>query len=157
MAPQHIAKTAIITPFGLFEYLFMPFRLRDTAQTFQRFMDRLFKHLPFVFIYLDDLIIASSTLEEHYDHLRQIFTILQENGLQINPAKCVFAASAVEFLGHRVDQHGVRPLQRHIQAISDFPPPQDVKQLQQFLGMVNFYRRFFPGIGRTLQPLTDAL
>jgi hypothetical protein len=126
MAAQDVAKTAIITPFGLFEYLFMPFGLRDATQTFQRFMDSLFKHLPFVFCYL------------------------------INPAKCVFAA-AMEFLGHWVDQHGVRPLQRHVQAISDFPPPQDVKQLQQFLGMVNFYRCFLPGIARTLQPLTDAL
>ncbi len=71
--------------------------------------------------------------------------------------KCVFTAATVEFLGHRVDQQGVRPLQRHVQAISDFPPLQDVKQLQQFLGMVNFYRRFLPGIARTLQPLTDAL
>jgi hypothetical protein len=92
----------------------MPFRLRNTAQTFQHFMDS-----------LDDLIIASHTLEEHHEHLRQIFTILQENGLQINPAKCVFtaAAAAVEFLGHRVDQHCVQPLQQHVQAISDFPPP----------------------------------
>jgi hypothetical protein len=157
MAAQGVAKTAIITPFGLFEYHFMPFGLRNAAQTFQRFMDSLFKHLPFVLCYLDDIIIASHTLEEHHEHLRQIFTTLQENGLQINPAKCVFAAAAVEFLGHQVDQHSVRPLQRHVQAISDFPPPQDVKQLQQFLGMVNFYRRFPPGIARPLQPLTDAL
>jgi hypothetical protein len=157
MAAQDVAKTAIITPFGLFEYLFMPFGLRNAAQTFQRFMDSLFKHLLFVFCYLDDIIIASHTLEEHHEHLRQTFTILQEKGLQINPAKCVFAAAAVEFLGHWVDQHGVRPLQRHVQAISDFPPPQDVKQLQQFLGMVNFYRRFLPGIARMLQPLVDAL
>jgi hypothetical protein len=135
----------------------MPFGLRNAAQTFQRFMDSLFKHLPLVFSYLDNLIIASHTLEEHHEHLRQIFTILQENGLQINPAKCVFAAAAVEFLGHQVDQHGVRPLQRHVQAISDFPPPQDVKQVQRFLGMVNFYRRFLPDITCTLQPLTDAL
>ena len=85
----------------------MPFGLRNAAQTFQRFMESLLKHLPFVFCYLEDIIIASHTLEEH---LRQIFTILQENG-QINPAKCVFAAAAaVEFLGHRVDQDGVRPL-----------------------------------------------
>jgi hypothetical protein len=120
MAAQDVAKTVIITPFGLFEYLFMPFGLRNAAQTFQRFMDSLFKHLPFVFCYLDDIIIASHTLEEHHEHLRQIFTILQENGLQINPANCLFAAAAVEFLGHRVDQDGVRPLQRHVQAISDF-------------------------------------
>ncbi|MFN9956960.1 MAG: reverse transcriptase domain-containing protein [bacterium] len=62
-------------------------------------MDSILKHLPFVFCYLDDIIIASHSLEEHIEHLRQIFTILQENGLQINPAKCVFAAAAVEFLG----------------------------------------------------------
>ena len=84
-----------VTPFGLFKYLFMPFGLRNAAQTFQRFMDSLFKHLPFVFCYLDDIIIASHTLEEHHEHLEQIFTILQENGLQINPAKCLFAAAAV--------------------------------------------------------------
>jgi hypothetical protein len=126
MAAQDIAKIAIIMPFGLFEYLIMPFGLRNAAQTFQRFMDRLFKHLPFVFCYLHNLIIASRTLEEHHEHLRQIFTIHQESGLQIKLVKCVFAA-AVEFLGHRVDQQGVRPLQWHVQAISEFPPPQDVK------------------------------
>jgi hypothetical protein len=122
MAAQDIAKTAIITPFGLFEYLFMLCGLRNAAQTFQRFMDSILKHLPFVFCYLDDIIIASHSLEEHIEHLWQIFTILQENGRLINPAKCVFAAAASEFLGHRVDQDGVRPLQRHVQAISDFPP-----------------------------------
>jgi hypothetical protein len=63
----------------------MPFGLRNAAQTFQLFMEKLFKQLPFVFCYLDDLIIASHTLEEHHEHLRQIFTILQENSLQINP------------------------------------------------------------------------
>jgi hypothetical protein len=109
MAQEDIQKTIIITPFGLFEYLFMPFGLRNAAQTFQRLMDKLFRHLSFIFTYLDDHIIASRTLEEHLDHLRQFFTVLQENGLQINPAKCVFAASAVQFLGHRVDQHGIRP------------------------------------------------
>jgi hypothetical protein len=157
MAAQDIAKTAIMTPFSLFEYLFMPFGLRNASQTFQRFMDSLLKHLPFVFCYLDDINIASHSLEEHLEHLQQIFTIQQENGLQINPAKCVFAVAAVEFLGHRVDQDGVWPLQRYVQAISDSSPPQDVKQLQQFLGMVNFYRRFLPGIACTLQPLTEAL
>jgi hypothetical protein len=83
MAAQDVAKTLIIMPFGLFEYLFMPFDLRNAARTFQRFMDRLFKQLPLVFCYLDDLIIASHTLEEHHEQLRQIFTILQENGAML--------------------------------------------------------------------------
>ncbi len=138
----------------MFEYLFIPFGLRNAAQTFQRFMDSLLKQLPFVFCYLDDIIIASHSLEEHIEHLRQIFTILQENGLQINPAKCVFAAAAVEFLGHRVDQDGVR----HVQAISDFPPPPSVcETITAVFRYVNFYRRFLPGIARTLQPLTNTL
>jgi hypothetical protein len=84
MDPADIAKTAIITPFGLFEYLFMPFGLTNAAQTFQRLMDRLFGHLPFVFTYLDDHLIASATMEEHLEHLRTFFEILKENGLTIN-------------------------------------------------------------------------
>jgi hypothetical protein len=123
MAAQDIAKTAIITPFGLFEFLFMPFGLRNAAQTFQHFMDSILKHLPFVFCYLDDIIIASNSLEEHNKHLRQIFTILQENSLQINPAKCVFAAAAVEFLGHRVDQDGVRRSSGTCRPSVISPPP----------------------------------
>jgi hypothetical protein len=73
MAAEDIEKTAIITPFGLFEYLFMPFGLTNAAQSFQRLMDKLFRHLPFVFTYLDDHLIASLTLEEHLLHLQQFF------------------------------------------------------------------------------------
>jgi hypothetical protein len=72
------------------EYLFMPFGLTNAAQTFQRLMDRLFRHLPFVFTYLDDHLIASKTLEEHLEHLSQFFTILQENGLTHQPFQVFF-------------------------------------------------------------------
>jgi hypothetical protein len=157
MSPSDIQKTAIITPFGLFEYLFMPFGLMNAAQTFQRLMDRLFRGLPFVFTYLDDHLIASRTLEEHMEHLAQFFQVLQDNGLVINPAKCHFAASSVKFLGHMVDETGIKPLPVHVKAIQEFPPPTTIKQLQQFLGMINFYRRFLPKIAATLRPLTDLL
>ncbi len=152
-----IPKTAILTPFGLFEYLFMPFGLMNAAQTFQRLMDWIFGHLPFVFTYLDDHLIASATLEEHMQHLAMFFQVLQENGLTINPSKCTFAVSLVKFLGHMVDGSGIVPLPRHVQAIQEFPPPADIKQLQQFLGLVNFYRRFLPSAAHTLKPLTDLL
>ncbi len=89
MAAEDIEKTTIITPFGLFEYLFMPFGLTNAAQSFQRLMDKLFRHLTFVLTYLDDHLIASRTLEEHLLHLQKFFQVLQENGLTINPAKCV--------------------------------------------------------------------
>ncbi len=135
----------------------MPFGLKNAAQTFQRLMDRLFRHLPFVFVYLDDILIASRSDAEHMDHLRQVLEILQDNGLQINPAKCIFSAPSLSFLGHHVDSRGISPLKRHVQVLSDFPPPTDIKQLQRYLGMINFYRRFLPGIAGTLQPLTDLL
>nr|CDS28369.1 gag pol polyprotein [Hymenolepis microstoma] len=69
MAPKDIAKRAVITPFGLFEYLCMPFDLRDAAQSFQRFMDQVFRGLDFVFTYIDDVLIASFNLDEHEQHL----------------------------------------------------------------------------------------
>jgi hypothetical protein len=155
MSPEDIQKTAIVTPFGLFEYVFMPFGLMNAAQTFQRLMDRLFRSLPFVFTYLDDHLIASRTLEEHMEHLSQFFQVLQDNGL--NPAKCTFATSSVKCLGHMVSESGITPLPKHVTAIQEFPAPNTIKQLQQFLGMINFYRRFLPRIAATLQPLTDLL
>jgi hypothetical protein len=138
MDPSDIAKTAIITPFGLFEYLFMPFGLTNAAQTFQRLMDRLFGHFPFVFTYLDDHLVASATMEEHLEHLRIFLEILRDNGLTINPSKCSFAVSSVKFFGHMVSESGVVPLPRHVETISGFPRPTDLRQLQQFLGLINF-------------------
>jgi hypothetical protein len=152
-----IAKTAIIPPFGLFEYLFMPFGLTNAAQTFQRLMDRLFGHLPFVFTYLDDHLVASATMEEHLEHLRIFFEILRDNGLTINPSKCSFAVSSVKFLGHMVSESGVVPLPRHVEAITGFPRHTDLRQLQRFLGLINFYRRFLPAIAGILKLLTDLL
>jgi len=83
--------------------------------------------------------------------------LLENHGLIINPAKCIFAATSVEFLGHQVDAHGLVPLSRHITALQDIPQPGDIPGLQRFLGLINFYRRFLPGIAGTLRPLTDAL
>ena len=90
-------------------------------------------------------------------HLQQFFQVLQENGLTINPAKCVFAVPSLKFLGHMVDEAGITPLPKHVAAVQDCPPPTDIKQLQRFLGLINFYRRFLPAVARTLQPLTDLL
>jgi hypothetical protein len=156
MDPADIPKTAIITPFGLFEFCFMPFSLKNAAQTFQRLMDSLFRDCPFVFIYLDDILIFSKDKAEHFQHLNTVFQILADSGLRLNPAKCTFAASEIDCLGHRVTATGLASLSFRIQPILNFPLPSDVKSLQQFLGMLNFYRRFLPGIACILKPLTDA-
>ena len=124
MDEADIPKTAIITPFGLFEFLFMPFGLANAAQTFKRLMDSLFRSFPFVFVYLDDLLIFSKSRSEHLVHLEQILSILAENGLHINPDKCLFAQEEVTFLGHQVTPHGLVPLPSHVEPILAFPLPQ---------------------------------
>jgi RNase H-like domain found in reverse transcriptase/Integrase zinc binding domain len=86
------------------------------------------------------------------DHLRAIFRILEDNGLAINLDKCKFAILELDFLGHRLSAAGITPLQDSLQVMLDFPRPHTVKDLQRFIGMGNFYRRFLPKIAQTLAP-----
>ena len=104
--PEDIPKTAITTPFGLFEYIRMPFGLRNAAQTFQRFIDQVLHGLDFTYAYIDDLLIASEN-EQHEYHLRLLFDRLQEYGVVINPSKCEFKVTSLDFLGHHIDCHGI--------------------------------------------------
>ena len=90
MDPQDVCKTAIVTPFGLFEFLSMPFGLKNAAQTFQRLMDRIFRGLPFVFVSLDDVLVASTNRRTHLKHLCIVLDLLVQNGLALNLEKCSF-------------------------------------------------------------------
>ena len=137
--PPDIPKTAVITPFGLYEYPYMPYGLCNAAQTFQRLIDNILQDLPFAFVYLDDILIASSSFQQHLQHLHQIFSILAANGILVNPKKCSFAQTAVDFLGHHVSAAGITPLSSHVQTITDYPQPTSIKELQRFLGLINFY------------------
>lgn len=151
--PDDIPKTAIITPFGLFEYVRMPFGLRNAAQTFQRFIDEVLRGLPFCFAYIDDLLIASQDEATHRQHLQQVFTRLQDYGVQINVDKSEFGVASLTFLGHTISPEGVTPLHSRASAIQQFPKPSTQRQLKEFLGMINFYNRFIPRCSLLLQPL----
>ncbi|XP_064479324.1 uncharacterized protein K02A2.6-like [Ornithodoros turicata] len=155
--PSHIPKTAIVTPFGMFEYLRMPFGLRNAAQTFQRFIDQVLRGLPFAFAYIDDILVASTSPEEHETHLRAVFSRLEKYGIVINAAKCEFGKASLEFLGHLITSEGIRPLDKKVEAVRNFPAPTSFRQLREFLGMINFYRRFIPSCAHALRPLTDML
>ena len=158
--PVHAAdvpKTAIATPFGLFEFLRMPFGLKNAAQTFQRLMDNVTHQLPGVFAYIDDVLVASPSAAQHESDLRRLFDALKRFGLVVNSSKCVFGARELDFLGHHVSARGIRPLQSKVDAVRRFERPRSIKALQRFLGLVNFYRRFLPDIAATMRPLTDAL
>nr|VZI22704.1 unnamed protein product [Spirometra erinaceieuropaei] len=155
--PEDINKTAVTTPFGLFEFVRMPFGLRNAAQTFQRFIDHVLRGLPFVYAYIDDLLVASRNEEEHEEHLALVFGRLDKFGVVINPSKCVLGVPSLEFLGHQVDSEGLRPLPSKVETVRNFPPPTSKRQLQRFLGMVNFYRRFLPNCADLMLPLTNML
>lgn len=116
----------------------MPFGLRNAPQTFQRVMDQILRGLSFAFVYIDDILIASNTCEEHLQHLEIVLQRLDEYGMTINIAKCEFMADQLDFLGHHLDADGIRPKQSKVSAIRQFPKPKTIKQLRQFLGMVNF-------------------
>ena len=152
-----IPKTAVITPFGLYEYLRTPFGLCNSGQTFQRLMDSVCQGLDFLFVYLDDILLASSNMKEHKQHLRALFQRLTENGLIVKKEKCVFGASTIDFLGHRISPDGITPLPDKVRVILDFPRPSTVKELQRYVGMLNFYHRFLPCAASIMRPLYSAL
>lgn len=152
-----IDKTAITTPFGLYEFPYMTFGLRNAAQSFQRFVDDMLRGLDFTYAYIDDFLVFSTDEKTHLDHLHQLFTRLKEYGMVINTSKCVFGVSEVQFLGYNISAEGTKPLPSKVDAISQFPAPKTVKELRRFLGMVNFYRRFIPNAAVSQAPLHALL
>ena len=157
MSPEDVNKTAVVTPFGLWEFLKMPFGLRNAGQTFQRLMDQNCAGLTFTFVYLDDVLVSSPDDPSHIQHLRHILQQFKEYGLVINLKKCAFGLSEISFLGHKVTSSGISPLQKHSQAVKEYLRPSDRLEVQRFLGLINFYRRFISGAAKILKPLTDSL
>lgn len=155
--PKDIPKTAVITPFGLFEYTRMNFGLRNAAQTFQRFIDSVVRGLDFCYAYLDDVLIASSSIEEHKKHLKQIFQRFEKYGIVLNISKCEFGRSELNFLGHKINSEGIQPTFEKVSAIKSFPKPNSIKKLREFLGLVNFYHRFIPNCAKILAPINSML
>lgn len=157
--PADRCKTAIITPFGLFEFNYMMFGLCNAGQTFQRFMHHVLRDLDFTFTYMDDIAIASRDIETHKQHVRKVFERLREFGLTINTAKCVFAQPQISFLGHVVSKHGISPLPDKVKCIKEYPQPTVSGEMSKFLGMINFYHLMIPHAAEAqsiLRPLMNS-
>lgn len=155
--PNHIEKTAIITPFGLYEFMYMAFGFKNAAQTFQRLIDEVTRDLDFVFAYIDDILIASSTEMEHIKHLQTIFERLRDYNLFVNLNKCDFNKTQIEFIGHIVTAEGIKPRPQKVEAIRNFPKPTLAHELKRFISMINFYRRFIPNAIETQNRLQTLI
>lgn len=157
MFEDDIPKTAVITPFGLYQYNVMTFGLLNAGATFQRYIHKALGDLEYVFAYIDDILIASRTMEEHEKHIREVLSRLQQHGLRINADKCFLGAEEIEFLGHIINSEGSKPTPEKIKAISEFPKPKTILELRKFLGLTNFYRRVIKNAAQIQGPLNAFL
>ena len=142
---------------GLFQYNRLPFGVASATAVFQRCMENLFQGCEGVSIYLDDLLVTGSTIENHLKNLDKVLSIMTTNGLKLNKAKCAFLLPKVEYLGHIIDEQGLHPTQDKVKAIQEAPRPHNVVELRSFLGIINYYGKFLPNLSKRLAPLYQLL
>ena len=149
-------KTAFNTPRGHYEYLVMPFGLTNAPAVFQALVNDVLRDVinQNVFVYLDDILIFSDTLEEHIDHVRLVLQRLLENRLYAKAEKCEFHRTTVQFLGFIISRGKLEMDPAKTDAVSTWPTPTSRKELQRFLGFANFYRRFIRNFSSIVSPLT---
>lgn len=159
MDKDSIEKTAFTVNHGHFEYLRMPFGLKNAPATFQRMMDEILRDYlyKFCFVYMDDVVIFSKSLSEHLDHIRIIFKKFREVNLKIQLDKSEFLSKEVAFLGHLITPEGIKPNPSKISAIKNYPLPKTQKEIKAFLGLVGYYRRFIKNFARIVFPMTKCL
>ena len=135
----------------------MSFGLRNSGNTFQRFIDEVHFGLDFCFAYVDDILVASHLLEEHEIHLNILMNRFKTFGLTLHKDKFQIAIPEVNFLGHVINQHGVQPIPTKLMPLPPFPSLPTTAAYAIFLGMINYYRRFIPHCAETLRPFNQML
>ena len=153
-------KTAFVIPDEHYQWTVMPFGLKNAPIIFQRVLYNILKThrlLDFTHNYIDDIIVFSNTLQEHFKHLELIFQTMEKENIKLKHSKCHFAMTEIVYLGHKISHNKVRPLNDNVRAILEAPPPTSVKTLRGFLGKVNYYHRFIPNRASLLNPLYELL
>ena len=132
-----------------------PFGLSQAPAYFQRLVHEVLRGLPFAFGYLDDILIFSTGIEAHLEHLRKVFLRLREAKLKLKASKCSFFKKHIQYLGHLVSGDGIEPLPEKLEAVENMPPPKTPKEVRQFLGLIGYYRKFVPKFAHIARPLTN--
>ncbi|KAJ8228025.1 hypothetical protein LV160_008960 [Aspergillus fumigatus] len=152
-------KTAFRTKFGHFEYLVMPFGLTNAPASFERFIEEVLHKVlhRFVVVYLDDILIFSENRDEHVEHVKEVLRELQEASIRLKLKKCEFHVQETEFLGHWISTEGIHMDQNKVTTMREWPQPRNVKEVQQFIGLVNYYQRFIEGYAKIMTPFFKLL
>uniref|UniRef100_A0A0A9X844 Retrovirus-related Pol polyprotein from transposon 17.6 n=2 Tax=Lygus hesperus TaxID=30085 RepID=A0A0A9X844_LYGHE len=159
MDPESIAKTAFSTPTRHLEWTRVPFGLRNAPSTFQRVMDNILRGIAneYCCVYLDDIIVFSTSLQEHINRLEAVFKRLRAANLKIQLDKTDFLRREVGYLGHIVTPDGVKPNPDKIKAVQNYPIPKTTKEIKGFLGLLGYYRKFINNFAQLTKPLTKCL
>ena len=152
-------KTAFSTEKGHFEFNVMPFGLTNAPATFQRLMECILAGLTGeqCLIYIDDIIVFSASFPEHLERLTNVFLKLQDAGLKLKTEKCKFVQKAVKYLGHVVSAEGICPDPAKTEVVVSYPVPTSAKEVKQFMGLCNYYRRFVKDYSKIAAPLFKLL
>ena len=157
MAKQNKPKTAF-TGKGHYEFNVMPFGLSNAHATFQRLMDLVLAGLQYeCLVYMDDVIVFSSTFEEHTSRLRSVLDSLVKGGLKLKSTKCHLFCKSVRYLCHVVSRKGFQPYPEKVSSVREYPVPKDAKELRSFTSLAGYYRRFIPGFSQVAAPLFALL
>lgn len=157
--PIDIPKTAFNVENGHYEFLRMPMGLKNAPSTFQRVMDNVLKDLQnsVCLVYLDDIVVFSTSLQEHIINLEKVFERLRESNFKVQLDKSEFLKLETSYLGHIISRDGIKPNPDKITAIQNYPIPTTPKEIKQFLGLVGYYRKFIPDFAKVTKPLTQCL
>ncbi|KAL5537554.1 hypothetical protein UlMin_042915 [Ulmus minor] len=152
-------KTAFKTHEGLFEWLVMPFGLSNAPSTFIRIMTQVLQPFigKFIVVYFDDILVYSKQVDQHLQHLRKVFEVLRKHTLYLNLKKCTFLVNRLLFLGFNISADGIQVDDSKTKAITDWPIPKNLKELQSFHGLATFYRKFIRHFSTLASPLTDSM
>jgi ribonuclease HI len=154
-----IPKTAFSTRYGLYEFLVMSFGLTNAPAYFMYPMNSVF--MPeldkFIVVFINDILVYSKNEEEHAGHLHVVLQRRREHRLYAKLSKCDYWLKEIKFLGHTISQAGIAVDPDKVQEVMNWKPPMTVRQIQSFLGLAGYYRRFIPDFSRIVKPITELL
>lgn len=161
VAEESVKYTSFVTPLAQFEMLRMPFGLHTAPATFQRYIHRILAEFTRgdMAIYMEDILVATDTIERHLEVLERVFKVLSENVLELRIDKCYFLQTEVEYLGYEISARSVKPTQKGIETIERFPIPKNARDVRGFVGLCSYFRKFverFASIAKSLYDLTKA-